>query len=127
MNNPYCVLNSTELALMLIALSGYAQDQLCQEYGLIEDEFLSRFGNQYPKWFTPAQIEICHTMMRCTPYQVTDFVYVPWTSEALAIEQGPSFYSRHQKLTEIADCLSRYGACLHWNRQFRHLEITLTD
>ena len=127
MNNPYAVLNNRELALILYALSGYPTQELCEQFGKAEDELRSRFHGDYPPWYSLIAIEVFHTMMRCTPPDNQDCpVYIPWTLTA-SQEQGPAFFNCEDKLTEIADCLFRYGACLHWNRQLRHLEVTLID
>ena len=126
MPNPYTVLDPSTSATMLIALSGYPQDQLCEEFGQIEDAFLSHFkGRQYPQWYCSLQIEICHLIARYIPTDHLRLIYVPWTEDALRIEQGPAFFRSDETLIAIAECLAQYGNKLHWSRQHRSLEVTV--
>ncbi len=129
-NNPYAVLNNRDLALVLYALSGYPTEELCEQFGKAEAVLRSRFqGGDYPPWYSLVAMEVFHTMMRCIPPDDHDYpVYIPWTSAALAAaqEQGPAFFNRQQKLTEISACLSHYGTCLRWNRPERTLEVVLS-
>lgn len=127
MTNSYAVLNSSDLALMLIALSGYPQDQLCEEYGQLENAFLSRFGGQYPQWYCSLQVEMCHLIALYLPLDHLRLIYVPWTQDALMIEQGPAFFRSDQPLVDIADCLSRYGNRLNWDMKHRSLTVTVNS
>ncbi len=125
MHNPYALLSDQDLSLLIIALSGYPEDSLNQTFALAQSALVARYGD-YPDWFTPAQIAVCDLMVRYT-HPDQHLVYIPWTPEALLIEQGPSFFRSDQSLVEISECLARSGHRLQWNRHQRSLEVVVQD
>ena len=108
--NSYALLNDAELALMLIALAGYPDDDLCRQGAVIEAELRSRHQGHYPDWFTSVQIAVCRTLQR----------HIPMNRASEAI---PAFFDENRPIVDIIRQLHKSGRCLRWNSSLRTLEI----
>lgn len=124
--NSYALLNDAELALMLIALAGYPDDDLCRQGAVIEAELLSRYCGEYPPWFTSVQIAVCHSLQQGMRTDAPmPMPYLPICARAMDSigDRTPAFFNDHLPVIEIARRLAHSGMSLHWNTQLRALEI----
>lgn len=130
MNNPYALMNDSDIAMMLIALAGYPDEDLCRQGAVIEAELRSRHQGHYPAWFTPAQIAVCQTLHRYVDHndkRPLRYLSINRCAMKRAGEWIPAFFDESRPLIDILRQLARSGLCLRWNAPLRTLEIIPQD
>lgn len=126
MNNPYTQMSEADLALILIGLAGYPDDDLCRQGAVIAAELRSRYCGEYPPWFTSVQIAVCHSLQQGMRTDASmPMPYLPICARAMDSigDWTPAFFNDHLPVIEIARRLAHSGMSLHWNTQLRALEI----